>query len=160
MKKTAVLWVVFVALASLVWPCTGQADENGENGRNRVEKEIWALEEAYFTNFYSANYEALLGLVHDQFLGWPGGAPGPIDKDGSSRFMRQMVPKPSLSTFRIERAGIRIIGDTALTQYIIHVNSGEGIGLNRAISSRITHTWVKEGSAWKLLGGMSGDMRE
>jgi hypothetical protein len=42
----------------------------------------------------------MLALVHDQFLGWPGGQ-----------------------------------------------------------SSVITHTWVKEGTLWKLLGGMSGEIK-
>jgi len=36
-----------------------------------VKEEIWALEEAYFTNLYKANYDEVLAIVHSQFLGWP-----------------------------------------------------------------------------------------
>jgi ketosteroid isomerase-like protein len=123
-----------------------------------MEEEIWALEEAYFANLYKADYEGVLALVHSQFLGWPGSsAPQPIDKEGSARFMKQLVTKPTPCTFKIERAGIRLLEDVALTQYTIHVNCGDSNGVTKTQSSRITHTWVKEGASWKLLGGMSFD---
>lgn len=122
-----------------------------------MENEIWALEEAYFANLYQANYEEVLAIVHKQFLGWPGALPQPIDMGESARFMKQLVPKPTSCTFKIERAGIRLLADVALTQYIIHVNCANTDGSTKTQSSRITHTWVKEGMCWKLLGGMSHD---
>ena len=120
-----------------------------------METEIWALEEAYFANLYKANYEGVLALVHSQFLGWPGDVPQPIDREASARFMKQLIPKPTSCTFKMERAGIRLLGAIALTQYTIRVDCDEATGLTKTQSSRITHTWVKEGAGWKLLGGMS-----
>jgi hypothetical protein len=123
-----------------------------------MEEEIWALEGAYFANLYKADYEGALALVHSRFLGWPGSLPQPIDREGSARFMKQLVPKPTSYIFKIERAGIRLLGEVALTQYTIHVSSSDaGGGATKTQSSRITHTWVKEGACWKLLGGMSYD---
>ena len=120
--------------------------------RDRVEEEIWELEEAYFANLYKADYEALLALVHSRFLGWPSAMPRPVDKEGSARFMRQLVPKPTLCTIKIERGGIRVMGEVALTQYNIRVNDP---ATGKTQSSRITHTWVKDRGRWQLLGGMS-----
>jgi ketosteroid isomerase-like protein len=123
-----------------------------------VKEEIWALEEAYFSNLYRADYEKVLAILHSHFLGWPGTEPQPIDKEESARFMKQLVPKPfSSCTFKIERAGIRLLGEVALTQYVLHVNFSDTPGVDKTQSSRITHTWVKEGARWKLLGGMSRD---
>ena len=122
-----------------------------------MEKEIWALEEAYFANLYKADYDAVLALVHSQFLGWPGTVPQPIDKDGSARFMKKLIPESTSCTFKIERGGIRVLGEVALTQYIIHVNCTDTAAVTKTQSSRITHAWVKEGNRWKLLGGMSYD---
>ena len=122
-----------------------------------MEEEIWALEEAYFASLYKADYEAVLALVHSQFLGWPGTVPQPIDKEGSARFMKQLIPEPTSCTFKIERGGIRVMGEVALTQYIIHVNCSDTAAVAKTQSSRITHAWVKEGDRWKLLGGMSYD---
>ena len=122
-----------------------------------VEEKIWKLEDAYFSNLYKANYPGVLALVHERFLGWPAGLPKPVDKPESSRFMKQLVPRPSKCRFRIEREGIRLLGAIALTQYIIYVDCPDSSGIDKKTSSRITHTWVKEGLRWKLLGGMSGE---
>ena len=122
-----------------------------------MEEEIWRLEEAYFTNLYKADYKAVLAVTDSQFLGWPGTLSQPIDKEGSARFMRQLIPKPTSCTFKIEREGIRVLGEVALTQYIIHVNCSKASAVAKIQSSWITHTWIKESNSWKLLGGMSYD---
>jgi hypothetical protein len=122
-----------------------------------VEEKIWSMEEAYFSNLYKANYDGVLLLVHDQFIGWPGGLSQPIGREESARFMKQLIPKPTNCTIRIERAGCRVAGTTALTQYTLFVNCKDTAGGMKTSSSRITHTWVKEGARWKLLGGMSSD---
>ncbi|MFA5802317.1 MAG: nuclear transport factor 2 family protein [Thermoleophilia bacterium] len=130
---------------------------NPDRDSEVVKEEIWALEEAYFTSLYKADYNAVLALVHGQFLGWPGDVPQPVDREGSARFMRQLIPGPTSCTRRIERWGIQVLGAVALTQYVIHVNFSEAGAAAKTQSSRITHTWVKEGGSWKLLGGMSID---
>ena len=75
MKNTALLWTII--LAFILFPClqaySTTADK--DNRRSTVEEDIWALEEAYFTNLYKANYEGVLDLVHSQFLGWSGAVP-------------------------------------------------------------------------------------
>jgi hypothetical protein len=157
MKNTALLWTII--LAFILFPClqaySTTADK--DNRRSTVEEDIWALEEAYFTNLYKANYEGVLDLVHSQFLGWPGAVPQPITKEESARFMKQLVPKTTSCTIKIERAGIRVLRDVALTQYTIHVNCSDTASVTKTQTSRINHTWVKEGACWKLLGGMSYD---
>jgi ketosteroid isomerase-like protein len=120
-----------------------------------LEEEIWALEEAYFTNLYKADYEEVLAIVHSQFLGWPSAASQPMDKDGSARFMKHLASKPTSCIFRIEREGIRMMGEVALTYYIINVNCSDLSSVAKIQSSRITHAWVKDGDHWKLMGGMS-----
>lgn len=127
------------------------------NRRETVQEEIWALEEAYFTNLYKANYEGVLALVHSQFLGWPGSVPQPMDKEESVRFMKKLISRPSSCTLRIERTGIRFLNDVVLTQYVLHVHCSNASSAAKTQSSRITHTWAKEGVQWKLLGGMSFD---
>jgi len=154
MKNTVLLWTIILAFILLSYSQADSATTDRVNRRNTVEEKIWTLEEAYFTNLYQANYEGVLAIVHSQFLGWPGAVPQPIDREESARFMKQLVPKPTSCTLKIERAGIRLLGEVALTQYIIHVTCGDTAGVGKTQSSRITHTWVKEGARWKLLGGM------
>ncbi len=122
-----------------------------------MEEQNWAFEEAYFDNLYKANYEGVLALVHSQFLGWPGAVPQPLDREESARFMKQLVPKSASCSFKIERAGIRLMGEGALTQYTLQVKCSDTAGVTKTQSSRITPTWMKAGAGWKLLGGMSYD---
>ncbi|MEM4235270.1 MAG: nuclear transport factor 2 family protein [Candidatus Methanomethylicaceae archaeon] len=133
---------------------------DGENRRNTMEEEIWKLEEAYFTNLFRANYRGVLDLVHPQFLGWPGNLPKPIGKEESAEFMKKLVPQPTQCIIRIERAGLQQSGDTALTQYTLHVDCPTASGILKTQSSRITHTWTREKGQWKLLGGMSVDIKK
>jgi ketosteroid isomerase-like protein len=156
MKNRVLLWTIILAFI-LLFSAQAYSASDKDYRRNKVENEIWALEEAYFTNLYKANYEGVLAIVHNQFLGWPGGLPQPIDGEESASFMKKLIPKPTSCTIKIDRAGIRVSGKVALTQYILHVNCNDTAGAAKIPSSRITHTWVKEGAYWKLLGGMSYD---
>ena len=101
----------------------------------------------------------MLVLVHKQFLGWPDAVSKPLDREGSREFMKKAFPKPLPCSLKFEREGIRVAGDAALTQYIISARCSDATGAINELSSRITHTWVKEGPAWKLLGGMSIGIR-
>ena len=120
--------------------------------------EIWTLEESYFAHLYKAEYEQVMALVHDRFLAWPDSMPQPIDKEGTSRFMRRLVPEPTSCKVTIEREGIQVLGGVAVTQFIIHVSNCDTGAEKTVRSSRITHTWVNEGESWRLLGGMSSDL--
>ena len=157
MKNKILLWTITLAFILFFNLQAYSATADKDKGRNTVEEEIWALEEAYFTNLYKANYEGIIAIEHSQFLAWPGGIPQPIDKEENARFMKQLIPKPTSCNIKIERAGIRVLGDVALTHYILHVNCGDTAGVAKSPSSRITHTWVKEGASWELLGGTSCD---
>jgi ketosteroid isomerase-like protein len=157
-KNKILLWTIILAFILFACSQAYSAKQDKDNRGNKVEEEIWTLEEAYFTNLYKANYEAVLDIVHSQFLGWPGNLAQPINGEESARFMKQLIPQPTLCSIKIERAGIQLIGDVALTQYTLHVNCSNSAGAKKIPSSRITHTWVKEGAGWKLLGGMSYDI--
>lgn len=156
MKKAVKLSTIALTFL-FIYAYANSATADIDKGRDSVTEEIWALEQAYFANLYHADYNAVLAMVHSQFLGWPSTAPQPIDKEGSARFMKQLISKPTPCTFKIERGGIRMLEEVALTQYTLHVNCGDTATAAKPPSSRISHTWVKEGGGWKLLGGMSYD---
>ncbi|PKN70612.1 MAG: hypothetical protein CVU54_04430 [Deltaproteobacteria bacterium HGW-Deltaproteobacteria-12] len=157
MKNRVLLRAIIYTLIVFFSVQAYSAETDKDKRRDKVEEEIWALENDYFTNLYKANYERILAIGHSQFLGWPGGLPQPIDREENARFMKKLIPRPTSCTIKIERAGIRMLRDVALTQYTLYVNCSEKTGVTKITSSRITHTWVKEGPSWKLLGGMSFD---
>lgn len=121
------------------------------------EEIVWVLEYAYFANLYKADYDGVLNIVHRQFLGWPDGQKQPVDYDESALFMRQLITSPTPCTVSIDRKGIRVLGDVALTQYVLNATCSKPDGTKTTKSSDVSHTWVKVGSDWMILGGMSRD---
>lgn len=161
MKRRIKIPVLLICMAVMVLCFIIPSPAAGAEKRsNTVEEKIWKLEEAYFTNLYKADYEGVLALVHPQFLGWPGNLPQPIGREESAKFMKKLIPQPTKCSIRIERAGFQRSHDTALTQYTLHADCPDASGNIKTQSSRITHTWAKHEGRWKLLGGMSFDIKK
>ena len=150
MKKATVVLSVVLGLVCLHMQATP-----GEEKQREVEEEIWALEEAYFTYHQAANHGRILPMWHDQFLGWPDLEPRPADKKAVTRRLERRYAEPASWTFTIERAGIQVVGNVAINFYTYHFLTKDDAGNEQKQSRRVTHTWIKEDSQWKILGGMS-----
>ena len=150
MKKTIVFLSLMLALEGL-----GMQAALGEEKQPEVEKEIWALEQTYLANHQHANHQQIIPMWHDQFLGWPDDEPKPTGIKAVTLRLRRRYPVPAAWTFTIEPGGIRVIGNVAINFYTIHFLTKDDAGQEQKRSRRVTHTWIKEGSRWKILGGMS-----
>jgi Domain of unknown function (DUF4440) len=150
----ALMSVILASLSRACLPVHAATPAPGPGAAAR-KRPSWRSKNAFFTNLYRAEYAGVLALVDPRFLAWPGTSPQPIDRDGSARFMRELISAPTTCQVRIDRAGIRMAGNVALTEYTLHVECGGGRTSPRP--SRITHTWVRQGAKWTLLGGMSHD---
>jgi ketosteroid isomerase-like protein len=134
------------------------AQDNEENKRvkiKEVEEEIWSLENDYISYFADANHNAILDLYHSQFLGWPDSESHPSDKKSAVKFLEENYPEPVRMTAKLKREGIRVSGNIAITHYLVIFSWVDEAGMTQKSESRITHTWIKENSHWKIFGGMS-----
>jgi hypothetical protein len=127
----------------------------GGAGSKAVADEIWSLENDYWVQNRDAAYERIVSAWHDRFLGWPGSEPKPIGKEDGPAYVRRSFPKPGSFAFEIEPAGIRAHENIVVNHYTVHLASKDERGQDQTRSMRITHTWIREGGTWKLLGGMS-----
>lgn len=116
-----------------------------------VEQEVWALEETYAAAFRDAKHDVIISLLHRDFLGWSLSRERPGEKGDVPGFLQKHYPKPLDVSVRIDRAGIRISGDAVNTHYLLKLTGKDG----QVKAIRMTHTWIKEGVDWKILGGMS-----
>ena len=57
-------------------------------------------------------------------------------------------------------AGIQVSGNVAVAYYWITARWLDKSGSGNADTIRITHTWVRTGSNWQILGGMSAPEAE
>jgi ketosteroid isomerase-like protein len=141
-------------LAALMGTSTGCLAP-GATTEPLVEDEIWALEQAYWESNRTADYEKIISLWDEQFLGWPGSEPMPIDMEAGQPYVRRSFPKSGTFNFEIEPAGIRVREDVAVNHYWVQLTTKDDEGRDHRRTMRITHTWIRKGGLWKLLGGMS-----
>jgi len=136
--------VIIIAALSLTCSALGEPDPND------LETRIWNLEEKYVTAYKTADHDEILALMDKGFLGWPDSEETPTAFLQVPGFLRENYRVAGTWDFRIDRAGIRIVGDVAITHYVLIATEND---VERA--TRITHTWIRNGSDWKILGGMS-----
>jgi len=142
-------------LALLILDATGCSTQQSSQFS---EEEIWKLEEDYIANHGDANHAAILSKYHDDFLGWPQTASQPMRKGDMPESLQQNFPKPTDNLIEIERGGIQLKENIAITQYTVNITTISEEGEEVKQSVRITHTWLREADGWKILGGMSNEM--
>ena len=152
------LTVVFAILmmVDLGWPMLPAA---GHRDGSEVEDEIWALEEEYVSAFKNADHDRILAFYHEDFLGWPDSQDRPAGRNEAEKFVKTHYAQPVPGSFQIDRAGIRVFGDVVVTQYVLSVSKRDADGVEQTNATRITHTWLKEGARWWILGGMSNQQQ-
>lgn len=150
MKQLVVFFLVLIVATSVQ---TSPALE--EQDSRDLETHIWGLEDAYVTAYKNADHDSILALMHDRFIGWPDSEERPTAYLQVAGFLREKYGTPGTWDFRIDRAGFRIRGDVAITHYILIATVNDAENGSQAQVTRITHTWIREDSGWKILAGMS-----
>ena len=153
--QRAILSVLFSM--AICGPMILPAAEN--DNLSEVEREVWALEEAYISAFKNARHNEIASMLHRDFLGWPRESEWPSEKSDVARFLKENFPQPLEMGFELNRAGIRVSGDVVITHYLVMIRGEDSVGTGQVQAVRITHTWIKEGAHWKILGGMSSTQR-
>jgi len=135
---------IFLVVMVSFTGCTQPPNES--SGITAIEKQIWTLEHTYINHHKNANLEGIFPIWHEKFLGWPDDLPDPANKDAVILYTRQRSSAPKSWDFRIEPKGIQVHGDIVINHYIFHISG---------TSTRVIHSLIREGSQWKILGGMS-----
>jgi ketosteroid isomerase-like protein len=131
--------------------------------RARTEEQIWNLEKAYWDYVKTNDLDKYRALWHDNFVGWPFVSPEPVRKDQITDWITNNTSKGlKLQSYSIEQLALRVTGDIAIDHYRIKVawgkgDTGEGA---RTDAFRITHTWIRTGDTFQIIGGMSAPVNE
>ncbi len=123
-----------------------------------TEQEIWNLEKAYWEYVKTNDLEKYRALWHDDFVGWPSISPEPVRKDHITDWITNKTSTGlKLESYEIEQRAIKVTGDIAIVHYRIKMNWAkiDTGGVDRTDAVRITHTWIRNGNTWQILGGMS-----
>jgi hypothetical protein len=101
---------------------------------NNIETKIWLLEEDYVAGFRDAADDKVIPMWHEHFLGWLASEARPADKQAVVEYLRKHAAVPGTWSFQIEKAGIQIHRDVAITHFILQhtVDSDAGAAVKRS----------------------------
>ncbi len=152
-RMVLVLGMMFCFLAGASAVSSG---ETVQSQASNTEQTLWNLEHAYWDYVQDNNLAAYLGLWHKDFLGWPSVNAAPVGKDHITDWITSQTAKGlAFKSIEFKPARIQITGDVAEACYWITYKWLDKDGNGAAHTLRITHTWLKDGKDWRILGGMS-----
>jgi ketosteroid isomerase-like protein len=122
--------------------------------------EVWNLEKAYWEYVKANDLEKYRALWHEDFVGWPYVSSAPVRKNHITDWITANTSKGiKLQSYSMEELATQVTGDVAINHYRIKANWANKEGAEaRTDALRITHTWIRTGAAWQIIGGMSAPM--
>ncbi len=123
---------------------------------SEAEQAIWSLERSYWKFVEKNDLTAYSNQGHENFLGWPSVSATPVGKDHITDWITSQTGQGM--TFKVvgfEPAALKVTGEVASACYRISFQwvNREGDGETRTL--RIMHAWLRAGSDWRIIGGMS-----
>lgn len=123
---------------------------------SNIEQKIWNLEHDYWRYVRDNNLAAYLNLWNKDFLGWPSVSASPVGKGHITDWITSQTAKGlAFKSIEFKPAKIQVTGDVAVACYWITGQWLDKDGKGSAHTFRITHTWLKDGKDWRIIGGMS-----
>ena len=107
-------------------------------------------------NFKKPTTAMLFSALWDErFVGWPRRTSVPVDKDKMREDLKR-APDRKVLDYKLEALSVREYGgNVVITLYRATVHSTDNNGKDEQTRPyRLTHTWMKTGQAWQIIGGM------
>lgn len=153
-RPEAVLGSFIVSVLALVGP-SSPVPAAGE-GTNV--SEVWSLEDDYWRFVKAGDVQKYRTLWHESFIGWPCGEDRPVGKSAIGNWVQVIRDKQVSFTSDLTREGAQEFGSIVVVHYRVTMVSTypDGRVEGRGQVSKITHTWMRVGKTWQIIGGMCG----
>jgi ketosteroid isomerase-like protein len=120
------------------------------------EKTLWNLERGYWQYVQANDLTAYERLWHKDFLGWPSVSAAPVRKDHITDWITSQTAQGlKFQTVEFRPASIQVTGEIGVACYWMTFKWVDKDGKGEPRSLRVFHTWVKEGTDWRIISGMS-----
>ena len=111
------------------------------------EKAAWQGEESYWRYLKAGDKASFMALWSDRFTGWPRMESAPTGKQR----IGELVPAITPTDYKLTPLSVREYGNQiVITFYRVTSTSNAA-----TVTARITHTWMRNGDKWQIIGGMS-----
>jgi hypothetical protein len=154
-------WLAILA-AAVPLTATGSApaaDEASPAASERV-AQVWQREDDYWRYVAAGDVERYVALWDERFIGWPCGQPHPLRKTNIGDWVRKVRDEHIRVDAHLTHEGAQDFGDVVVVHYrFTRVDTyPDGRVEGQGVERKITHTWMKVGDDWLIVGGMCGDL--
>lgn len=149
--------MVLLLLSILAVVTRASAQQPTDADQSAEEQTIWQLESAYFAHFAKGDIAALENLWHPDFVGWPSQSADPTFKADARQTVMEILSGPRIVSVQIRARAITVSSNVAVTHFFVDFDQETAEGGISKSSFRVTHTWLREGDSWKVIGGMSAE---
>jgi ketosteroid isomerase-like protein len=125
------------------------------------EATVWQMEESYWRLVAAGDVEAYVALWHDDFVGWPCFSWTPTGKANIGSWVEEIRDNDWTLTYELRPEAVQLFGDVAVVHYAAEYVYGYGDGTSKGKGDwrKFTHTWMKVGKDWQIIGGMCADQK-
>lgn len=123
------------------------------------EKEVWKMEEKYWSLVKNLDLEGYLELWHPEFVGWPKSTEEPARNEDVRSVVEDMFTQSEKGSFVIELTphSVKSYGDVVIVFYRCKASYKDIEGNEYSIFDRFTHAWMKYNEKWTIIAGMNAD---
>ncbi len=121
--------------------------------KEQAQAELWPMELAIYSARGKGSLDPYINATADDYAAWPPGFPAPTNAD-DLRSAKDAMSRLTEEELEMEFVSLVLDGDTAVIYYKTHrTRRPDGTEVDERFN--VTHTWVKRGEDWKILGGMA-----
>lgn len=160
------LHLAVFALMGLVASASHQANSeettSSSKGESASVNQVWSREDEYGRLEEAGDLDAYRSLFHDKFIGWPCGKAHPKRKAGVGEWVREVRDRHIKVTSDLTREGAEDFGNVVVVHYrVTEVDTyPDGHTEGEGEEFKITHTWMRTGDTWLIIGGMCASLRD
>lgn len=114
-----------------------------------AQKQIWQMEERAWRSMEEGDIDGYLNIFSEDLVSWPTWTKGPVTK---SHIKKNLIPG-DLQSCELKPLAVKVFGDTAITMYIY--NTVDVLANTHKVA--VTHTWIKLGGKWRVIGSMTAN---
>jgi len=156
MPSNRMLYVLTVIACFLASSLSVISVGKSQSQLSENEQTLWNLEHEYWRHVQDNDLHAYLALWHKDFVGWPSVSAAPFHKDHITDWITSQTSKGlTLKSSEFKPAAMQITGDIAVLYYWLTYQWLDKDGNGAPHTIRVTHTWLKDGKEWRIIGGMS-----
>jgi len=120
------------------------------------EEAVWKIEHSYWEDVKAVDLASYRDLWHPDFVGWPSVSPEPVQKDHITDWITENTSKGRrLESYSLKPAASRATENIVIVHYWLTSTWADKDHVGEPHTLRVTHTWIRVGKGWQIIGGMS-----